>query len=240
MTGKWIGSFIPQHVSNRVLLGGYRMLSLFGVPRFIWERHYRENRICLEGPEGPFKNAADGFIENQAEWRRIRFGVGRRCNMAYAGCEIIAAYNAKKALDGSGSGTCMAELIRVFEARGAALWGAFGTTPTAIAAYFRKNGFLVETAYGEDVSAVEEIGCKYAVMTATAYNDKNDINAQIHTVCMTRNQDGNYVLHNAYRRDEKGRYRESAPYESLQEAAAWISGGKSKLIYLIGIEKKEE
>lgn len=142
MTGKWIGSFIPQHVSNRVLLGGYRMLSLFGVPGFIREKH------------------------------------------------------------------------------------------------FRKNGFSVETAYGEEVFAVEEIGCKYAVMTATAYNDKNDITAQIHTVCITRNQDGSYVLHNAYRRDEKGRYRESAPYESLQEAAACISEGKSKLIYLIGIEKK--
>lgn len=216
------------------------MLSLFGVPGFIRKRHYRENGIRLEETKWAFWDMPDVYIENQAEWKKIQFGVGRHHSMSYAGCEIIAAYNAKKALDSPMSKQYMAELIRTFETRGAALWGAFGTTPTAVAAYFRKNGFSVETAYGEDGLAVDSIGRRHGVITATVYNDKNDITAQIHTVCITRNQDGKYVLHNAYRRDKNGCYTESVPYETLQEAVAHISGGEPKLIYLIGIGKKGE
>lgn len=232
---EFIVSFIPRYVSNPVLLMAYRVLSIFGVPGFIRERHYRENRIRLEGPHRSFCNEGDFYIENQSQWGNIRFGVGRRCSMAYAGCEIIAVYNAWKALGGPASGEYMAELIRTFEARGAALMGTFGTAPTAIADYFRKNGFCVETTDGTNEEEVDRIGRRYAVLTATAYNNKNDITGQIHTVCITRNRDGKYVLHNAYLRDEKGRYRESVLYKTLQEAVAHISGREPRLIYLIGI-----
>lgn len=233
-----MASFIPKYVSNRVLLGIYRILSICAVPGFIRERHYRENRILLEEKNWEFLDKPGVYIENQAEWGDIRFGVGRRCSMAYAGCEIMATYNARKAIGEKLSAQDMAELIHAYEARGAALWGAFGTTPTAIAAYFRKNGFRVQTTGGRARAAAEEIGGSAAVMIATVYNDKNDITAQIHTVCITRNKDGKFVIHNAYRRDEKGRYRESAAYETVQEAIAYISGRESKLIYLIGIGKR--
>lgn len=236
--GKFMVSFIPMYVSNRVLLVIYRILSICAVPGFIRERHYRENRLWLERTDWTFWNTPDDFIENQSEWGNICFGIGKRQSMAYAGCEIIATYNARKVLGATASKLDMAELIKGYEARGAALWGAFGVAPTSIAAYFRKKGFCVETADGRERKAVDEIGGSAAVMIATAYNDKNDITAQIHTVCITRNRDGKFVLHNAYRRDEKGCYRESIPYETLQEATAHISGRESKLIYLIGIEKR--
>jgi len=227
-------------MNNRVLLVGYRILSLFGVPRFVRERHFRENCIRLERTNGAFRDCPDVYIENQSEWKDIRFGMGRHHNMSYSGCEIIASYNARKALGDTVSPKCMAELISRYEARGAALGGAFGVAPTAISAYFRKCGFAVATAYGEDKEAVEEIGRNYTVMIATAYNDKNHITAQIHMVCITRNQDGKYVLHNAYLVDEKGRYRESMPYRTLQEAVAHISRREPKLIYLIGIAGKKD
>lgn len=227
-------------MKNRVLLMGYRVLSLFGVPRFIRRKNYRENCVRLEQTNWAFWHTEDAYIENQNEWKHIRFGVGRRCSMSYAGCEVIATYNARKALHSAVSRRDMAELISAYEKHGAALWGAFGVVHTAIASYFRKNGFEVGTADGEDVPAVEEIDRKYAVMIATAYNDRNHITAQIHTVCITRNQAGKYVLHNAYLVDEKGRYRESVPYETLQEAVGHISRRAPKLIYLIGISSGKE
>lgn len=233
--GQFIVSFIPKYVRNRVLMGVYRFFSIFRVPGLIRERHYRENGSLLEKTKWDFWDMPDIYIENQSEWGKIRFGVGRHANMSYAGCEIIAIYNARKALGGLLSREDMAELIRTCEARGAALGGIFGTAPAAVAAYFRKKGFYVETADGAKERAADEIGGKCDVMIATAYNDKNDITAQIHTVCITKNREGKYVLHNAYLRDEKGRYRESIPYETLQEAVGHISGREPKLIYLIGI-----
>ena len=54
-------------------------------------------------------------------------------NMSYSGCEIIAAFNAKKVFGFPGTAEEMAELIYEFESCGAALWGEFGTSPAAIA-----------------------------------------------------------------------------------------------------------
>lgn len=225
-------------MSNRVLLCAYRILTLFGVPGFIREKHYRENMNRLARTDWDFWTGQEAYIENQSEWGDIRFGVGKRQSMAYAGCEIMAAYNARKALGEKVSRQEMAELICSYERRGAALFGKFGVAPTAIAAYFKKNGFPVETADGENEPAVEAVCKKYAVMIATVINDKNDITKQIHTVCITKRPDGSYVLHNAYYRDENGRYRESVPYQTLQEAVGHISRRDPKLIYLIGIADK--
>lgn len=233
-----IVSLIPRYVSNRVLLTVYRLLALLGVPRFVRKKHYRQNLARLEETNWGFWNLPEAYIENQSEWGNIRFGVGRHLSMRYAGCEIIATYNACKALGGPVSKRRMAELISAYEARGAALWGAFGVAPTAIAAYFKKNGFAVQTADGADEAAVKEVAQNHKIMIATAYNDKNDITAQIHTVCITKNREGKFVLHNAYRQDERGQYRESLPYKTLQEAAAHISHRESKLICLIGIREK--
>lgn len=232
-----IASLIPRYVSSRVLLTVYRFLAVFGVPWFVRRKHLRENRIRLEQTNREFWPVPDAYIENQSEWTKIRFGVGRRQSMSYAGCEIIATYNARKALGAPVSKKFMAELIDGYEARGAALWGAFGVAPTEITAYFRKNGFQVETADDADAEAVEKIAQNSKVMIATAYNDKNDITGQIHTVCITKNREGQFVLHNAYYRDEKGRYRESRPYLTFREAISHISRREPKLIYLIGIRR---
>lgn len=226
---------IPKYISSRVLLEGYRLLALLSVPRFVRRRHFQENCEWLEKSNWGFWHENDKLIENQSEWRNIRFGVGRRLNMSYAGCEIIATYNARKALGDRGSRRDMAKLIDAYETRGAALWGMFGVAPTAIAAHFRRNGFAVETADGADEAAVEQIVENHKVLIATAYNDKNDITAQIHTICITRDRNGNFILHNAYYRDVGGQFQESRPYRTFQEAVSHLSGREPKLIYLIGI-----
>lgn len=234
--GKWLAAIIPRYVSNRVLLRVYRLLALVSVPRFVREKHFRENCERLEKTNWNFWYERDALIENQREWEEIRFGVGRRQSMSYAGCEIIATYNARKALGDQLSKRDMAELIGAYEKRGAALWGAFGVAPTAIVAYLKNRGYTVETADGANGAAVAEIAKNHRVMIATVYNDKNDITAQIHTICITKNADGGFVIHNAYHRDEKGRFRESRPYRTFQEAAAHLSGRNPKLIYMIGIQ----
>ncbi len=237
---KWLAAFIPKYASNRVLLTGYRFLTILGVPRFVRRNHFRENCEQLKETNWNFWHEKDALIENQSEWGRIRFGVGRRLSMRYAGCEIIATYNARKALGDSVSRDNMAEVIDSFEARGAALWGMFGVAPTMIAAYFRKNGFAVQTADGADEAAVERIAQNHKVMIATAYNDKNDIMAQIHTVCITKRTDRGFVLHNAYHRDKSGQYSASPPYTTVQEAVGHISQREAKLIYLIGVKRGGE
>ena len=229
-------SFIPRHVSNRVFLNVYHALTWIKVPRRIREKNYTFNCEQLKSKKWDAWNKSSAYIENQNEWKNIRFGMGLHHNMSYSGCEVIATYNAWKALKGSGSPEQMAQLILDYETHGAALWGEFGTSPYAIEKYFKKNGFSVTAAYGDEHAAVDAIGNSYKVMIATVYNDRNDITKQVHTVCITVNSKKGYILHNAYIVNKSGIYVESAPYGTLAEAIGHISRREPKLIYLIGID----
>lgn len=164
----------------------------------------------------------------------------RHHNISYSGCEVIATFNAYKALGGWGSPEQMAGLISAYESHGAALLGEFGTSPRAIESYFRQNGFTVTAAYGEKFDEVDSIGRTYHVMIATVYNDKNDITKQVHTVCITGNRESGYVLHNAYLMNENGTYVASLPYKTISDAVNHISRYCPKLIYLIGIGHAKE
>lgn len=228
-------SFIPRHVSNRVFLNIYHALTLIKVPQRIREKNYIFNCEQLKSEKWDVWNKPSVYIENQNEWKNIRFGTGSHHNMSYSGCEVIASYNAWKALKGSGPPEQMAQFILDYETNGAALRGEFGTSPYAIKKYFKKNGFSVAAAYGDDNTAVDAIGNTYKVMIATVYNDKNDITKQVHTVCITVNSNKGYILHNAYIVNKSGTYVESAPYCTLTDAIRHISRHETKLIYLIGI-----
>lgn len=232
---KFFVSFIPKHVSNRALLNIYHALTLFKVPHRIREKNYTVNCEQLNREKWDIWKSSSAYIENQNEWKNIRFGMGLHHNMSYSGCEIIASYNAWKALKGSGTPEQMAKLILDYETHGAALWGEFGTSPYAIAKYFKKNGFSVTAAYGDDYTAVDAIDDKYKVMIATVYNDRNDISKQVHTVCITVDSKKEYILHNAYLINKSGDYVESVPYATLADAIGHISRFEPKLIYLIGI-----
>lgn len=182
-----------------------------------------------------FWTAPSAYIENQNEWGNIMYGAGKHHNMRYSGCEVIATFNALKALTGTGSPESMAELIREYEARGAALRGEFGVSPRAIEAYFRKHGFLVTPTNKRDGESLEMVDRQSQVLIAVVYNDANDITRQIHTICITKDAGKGYVLHNAYRKDKNGKYMASAPYATLSDAISQMSKYETKLIYLIGI-----
>ena len=230
----WV-SFIPRHVSNRIFLRIYHFTSLIPVPRKIRDQNYECNIVQLKNTHWDFWTVPSAYIENQNEWENIMYGAGKHHNMRRSGCEVIATFNALKAMTGDGSPESMAELIREYEMRGAALWGDLGASPRAIEAYFRKQGFLVTTTDKGDGESLEMVDKQSQVLIAVAYNDGNDITQQVHTICITKDAGKGYVLHNAYRMDKNGKYIASVPYSSLSDAVGHMSRHEAKLIYLIGI-----
>lgn len=233
---KFLGaSFVPRHVSNYFFLRIYHLTSLIPVPRKIREQNYQSNIVQLKNMHWDFWTVPSAYIENQNEWGNIMFGAGKHHNMRYSGCEIMATFNALRALKGTGSPESMAELIREYEAHGAALRGEFGVSPKAIEAYLRKHGFWVTTTDKGDGESLEMVDRQSQVLIAVVYNDANDITQQVHTICITKDAGTGYVLHNAYRQDKSGKYIASTPYATLSNAISHISRYEAKLIYLIGI-----
>ena len=230
----WV-SFIPKYVSNRIFLRIYHFTSLVPVPRKIRDQNYKSNIVQLKNMHWDVWTVQSAYIENQYEWDNIMFGTGKHHNMRYSGCEVIATFNALKALMGKGSPESMAELIREYEMRGAALRGEFGTSPRAIEAYFRKRGFQVTVTDKGDRASLEKVDGQSQVLIAVAYNNANDITQQVHTICITKEAEKGYILHNTYRKDKNGKYIASAPYATLLEAISNMSRYEPKLIYLIGI-----
>lgn len=232
---KFLVSFVPKYVSNRVLLKVYQMLTVFPVSKKLREKNYNTNIAQLGNAAWEFWTVPSIYIENQSEWDKIMFGAGSHHNMRWSGCEIIATFNALKVIKGTCSRDEMAALIREYEKYGAALRGEFGVSPRAIETYFKKRGFLVTTTYKDDEQSLNVVDSQCQVLIATVYNDANDITKQIHTVCITKDVENGYVLHNAYRRDKNGVYTVSTSYATLSDAVSHISGYEAKLIYLIGI-----
>lgn len=231
-------SFIPKHMSNRTFLQLYRLTALIHVSRRTSNINYGKNIVRLHSMNRDLQNNHPAYIENQNEWSEIMYGAGPHHNMKYSGCEIIATFNALRAVDGLAdcdAAGSMARLIRYYEANGAALLGEFGVSPKAIKKYFVRQGFSVTATDKDGDKDMDTVDGKSRVLIVTVYNDANDITKQVHTVCITKNAMKGYVLHNAYCRDEHGVYRESIPYKTLKEAINHISGYEPKLIYLIGI-----
>ena len=234
----WV-SFIPRYVSNCIFLRLYHFISLVPVPRKIRDQNYKSNIVQLKNMLWDFWTVPSAYIENQNQWSNIMFGAGKHHNMRRSGCEVIATFNALKALTGTGSPESMSELIREYEAHGAAFLGKLGVSPRAIEAYFRKRGFPVTATDKRDGESLETVARQNQVLIAVAYNDANDITKQIHTICITKEAGKGYILHNAYCRDENGKYIASAPYAALSDAISNMSGNEPKLIYLIGISGGE-
>lgn len=228
-------SFIPKHIGNSVVLNVYYLLALIPVPKKIRRNNHVHNTISFKNAKWDFLAVPSSYIENQNEWGEILYGWGPHHNMKYSGCEIIATFNALKALGKASSLDFMAELIGEYEKHGSALWGEFGVSPLAIYAYLKRQGFSVVTAKKDDDKSLNTAVSRCQVFIATVYNDAKNITAQIHTVCITK-EENRYVLHNAYRRNQEGVYAASIPYATLKEAIAHISGREVKMIYLIGID----
>lgn len=232
----WGRAFIPRYISNGLMLAFYKKAARFSrIPEHKVEEHEKENRRLLAGEGSPLRQGE--YVENQAEWGAVRFGLSKRSNMAYSGCEILATYNAKLALGERMSVQDMAGLIARYERKGAALNGAIGTSPREIAAYFEESGYQVRMTDSQDLDVVEETGRKSDTVIVTAYNNRNDITGEIHTISVTKDREGKYTLHNVYAYDRSRRcYAAKGRYSTLREAIGNMASAPA-VICIIGIRK---
>lgn len=183
--------------------------------------------------------ASGEYIENQAEWGDVKFGVK---DMSFSGCEIMATYNALKALGEPVSEQTVVDLIAMYEEDGAVLGGLIGSSPYAIEDYFREQGYDVVTTISHDLETINRIGESSDTVIVHAYNNKDDITSQIHTVSITKAEDGSYVVHNGflYTEDENKvkTFIEQKGFSTLQEAIDAIGNvNNSSSIDVIGISK---
>ena len=235
---KTIRAVIPRYVGNKTLLGALELMRHLTnwISTSVRERNRREN---LDGLWDTAVFEPGHYIENQAQWGRIRFGNGKHGNMAYSGCEIIATCNGLLALGEKNDAASMAELISFYEKDGALLNGEFGVSPGAIRDFFRKRGYEVSGTDSRDPEVLDIFGTGASVLIVTAWNDRDDIMAQIHTVCMTKSERGGFLVHNAYRHSG-GRYlaRDAGGegYATLTEAIAAMHPGAAP-VYTLSVRR---
>jgi hypothetical protein len=239
---EFIRAFIPQRIKNGTVLKTYEFLrSKSSIPPKRIKSNAKANRTVLCSPECHILKP-DSYIENQHEWNDVKFGSWKKHNMRYSGCEIIATYNALLALGEKVSGRTMVKLISHYEADGAALNGDFGVSPTAIFDYFENKGYDTEITYSKDETVINKLAESSDTVIATVYNDRMDIMKAVHTVCITKDTDNKYLIHNAYAKDgqgvfvRKGRGGKDEGFDTLQEAAVNVASG-SALICAVGISR---
>jgi hypothetical protein len=168
-----------------------------------------------------------GFIEDQRNYTDMHYG---RVSMAYAGCEIIAVFNALSHL--TGRLPRLDRLIAAFLKSGVSFNGRFGTSPLAIVRFLRRAGFNAEPAFSR--ASMEELSRRAGALILTYYNDGDDIGAMVHTVFISRENDL-FTAHNARPEGVPG-----PRAGTFSEMLAGLSGGKAREILLIGIEKRHE
>lgn len=181
---------------------------------------------------------AGSYIENQIKWNSVRFGSS---TMAYSGCEIMAVYNALHTMEKEMTVRDMVELISAFERKGAVLRGKWGCSSYAIYEYFLKRGYETVFTCSKDMRRVNEIGENFETVIITAYNNRYDVRSMIHTISASKDENGYYTLHNAYKKNSAGEYAAYAgdgKIESLRKAVSLMSyDGQASAICVIGISR---
>lgn len=230
------GSCAVTHIPNCCMV---KILNLFTLIKISAKRQ-AENQTANRNILAAAASEKNGFftpghfIENQREWGSVRFG---RSTMSYSGCEIIAVYNILLDLGNEISSQNLAEIIGEFERKGAAIRGKWGCAPRSVYQYLVRKGYQAAMITRSDPDTINAIGESSRSVIITAYNDKNDIRNMIHTVAVTKDTLGNYILHNAYKRIN-GRYTAYSgnhPIKRLWDAIGAMSQGQAASICVIGI-----
>ena len=251
---KWrsvLGAFVPQYVPNRIVCSVMSLLSfLHKTSKKKREENLAYNVQKLETKVIPGLDMEAGvsaevggicftpgkYVENQPQWKDIYFG--KRSNMAYSGCEILAVYNGLLSLGECVNGDELSELISIFERKGAVWAGLLGTAPRAIRKYFEKRGYAVSLCYARRQDVVNALGETSDTVLAMVYNDGQDIFKMIHTVNISKEKvTGKYVAHNCYKLNAQHQYISDGPFDSLWEAVHRMGQGKSEIVCVMGISK---
>ena len=223
---------IPR-LPNNIVAGVLRFLRLFNtVSNTAISSNLKSNTEAFRRVHS--HALCSGFIEDQAAYADMHLG---KSDMCYAGCEIIAVFNALGALGETVSEKSLPELVGYFEKRGIVANGYGGTAPYALQKYFRRQGF--DTVYTGNRKSFDGISRAYRVLIVTVYNDMNDISQEIHTMCVTKDDSGKMYVHNAYFIQD-GKYQAKGPYSSLGQLVSDLRYDNkgiscSRILTLIGI-----
>lgn len=221
-----IGGFVPHHVGNTILLKLWDSASKHaGKPD---PAESRRNRKAFKNHEDRIKKDR-GFIEDQPNYLDMSYG---KVSMAYAGCEIIAVFNAISYM--TGKMPRLDRLIEAFKKSGVSFNGRFGTSPLALVRFFRRHGFYAEPAF--TVQDMEETASSYPALILVYYNDRDDIGAMVHTIFISREKIGDGYLFTAHNAGMGGRSGPAA--REFSDLVGKLSGGRAREILLIGIEER--
>ncbi len=250
-------AFIPQQIDNDVALKVFDWMSKMtnNISEEKIKGHAINTEVVLNSIEYDILNKDTSYIENQAEWRAVDFGSGEHevendegkktkiySNVADSGCEIIATYNALFALGEQVDGMLMVNLISHFERDGAVLNGDFGVSPLAVYRYFVDRGYDVVMTARRDANIINDLGDKSDTVIVTVYNNQNDITDMVHTVSVTKREDGKYEVHNTNFKNENGQYavrdNNGLGYDTVQDAID-DSSQDPAVLCVIGIRKPD-
>ncbi len=208
---------------NALVVGALRFFSIFSfIPKK--KRAGNLDNNLKKIPDCSF-TGKEGYIENQQVMASVRFG---STDMAYAGCEVIAVYNALLSLKCPLSLTA---LIGFFEKKGTVFNGRFGTSPFALYRFLLRTLKNVRSTCKRE--EFEDVAAYGSVFIITYYNDAENIMQQIHTICITKDEEGRMIPHNAYC-SEKDIYS----VEKLEKSLG--VQGRAKIIFMTGIKGSKQ
>lgn len=242
-----LAALVPRYIPNRLVAGVMGLLQMMRKTskvkvkeNCIQNRSILEEQANVTGRKVFFRPAT--FIENQRKWDGVCFGRGY--TMAYGGCEIIAVYNALLSLGKELSAGELAELISRFERKGAVWGGMWGVTPQSLKPYFKKLGYPVKKTWSRKEKPINRLGEESDTLIVTSYNNGDDVFDGIHTVNISKDEEGRFHVHNDYRyyRDANGShiFVSHGPYDTLYEAVSKLSGGTAASLCVIGVKKASE
>ncbi|MCR5656135.1 MAG: hypothetical protein K6G06_01615 [Butyrivibrio sp.] len=227
---------LAKIVPNTIVVSFYSVLSIFfsSVSKKTIQKNKNDNINCIKLNDNEL--ISDSFIENQENLKNISFGSAKKSNLSYSGCGVIAAWNALVSL--SDKSFSLIDLISAFEKKGIVLKGKLGVSPTAIHKYFNRSGYKTGRITSRNPEKIRRFGDSWDTFLVTFYWDKDDVFQKLHTVNISKNEN-KYYIHNDYFKDEKGRYAQKGPYDSLDVAIESLGQNVASL-FITGISRKED
>ena len=188
---KRLFSFIPKRTSNYTVVNAFDILRNFQKIRGKKFDNLSVNIKNFKGHEAAILSNK-GYIEDQNKYADMKYG---KATVKHSGCGIIATYNALFNIHGQPLMT-LSELIKEFEADGIVFNGKLGTAPNAAFDFFKRKGYSVKVETDERL--FDEIGEKFHSFILTMYNDASDISRELHSINISKDNEGRFHAHNAY------------------------------------------
>lgn len=153
--------------------------------------------------------AGAGYINGQRR-RPVALLPYGEFTMEYNGCEVIAGYNALRAL---GAPVSLGEAAAYFEETGLFLRGKWGTHVLAIPEFFRKWGFTPWTLFASRSADFDAAFAASRAAVFSFWNDPGRLQSGVHTVTIAHAPGGGLLVYNLH----GGDFAPCGEYRSISE-----------------------